>query len=251
MYGRLIDVLRLECVGGRARPSRYLRWRRRRPAVDGAAVDGPAVEGAAVDGPGVTGLAVAGPAVEGGVSGAAEGVAEGAGVAGGVSVEGVAVRGAAGAAPRCWRLSASSREARSSTRVVSSVSEVVSPSRRRLSASSWRCSSAVCPRMRASTARVAAASASVRARWAACWAATTSPRSWSRSSCDAVPVTSCNTGASTQESHQRGEQPHGEEAAPPHRRVSGRQRGLTRKCARRFLAQHSSVFSVQRGRSSP
>jgi hypothetical protein len=26
---------------------------------------------------------------------------------------------------------------------------------------------------------------------------------------------------------------------------------LTRKCARRFLAQHESVFSLQTGRSSP
>ena len=99
-------------------------------AVDDPAVDGPAVDGAAVEEPGVTGLTVADPAVEG----AAKGV-DGVGVAGGVSVEGDALRGPAGAAPRCCRPSASIRDARSSTRVVSSVNDVVSPSSRRLSAS--------------------------------------------------------------------------------------------------------------------
>src|SRR5262249_36056936 len=39
------------------------------------------------------------------------------------------------------------------------------------------------------------------------------------------------------------------EALP--RDLTRAQRGLTRKCARRFLAQHESVFSLQTGRAPP
>jgi hypothetical protein len=234
--------------------------------VDGAAVEGPAVEGPAVKGAAVTGPAVAGPdvagpvgegrAVAGPVVPAADPLVAGPPVAIELALDGAAVTGGASvlgvppAAPRCWRLNASMREARSSTRVERSVSEVVRPSSRRLSASTWRLPSVVCERRRASTARLAAASASVRARCAACCAATTSLRSWITSSCDAVPVTSCTPAQPLSRVTSAGSN-HGEEARPPRRRVGRRQRGLTRKCARRFFAQHSSVFSVQTGRSSP